>query len=634
VAVDLNNSASPQLIGRMLQLINIEREDLGLSPVESSVALNRAAQAHADDMAGRDYLDLRTPDGQPAEGWAAKAGYTGRVTTHIYAGPTSIAAVSAWMRSQSRTAILDPLVRHLGVGLAEGKWVLFLGDPMPQVSDTLATEAVDAMASAETPVAPTPAGLSELPTALLYAHPDTLAMTSPATTELSPSPGADPGASGGKKEPPPPSGTPAPPAMTRDLAVYILDAMNGERARAGLSLLLLSEPLLRAAQEHAEDMTARDYVSPISPEGEGPDVRAARAGYAGRCGQSVAMGLLTLEAAVDSLREAGVTRACLLNPVYQHLGVGLCRGRWALLFGQPGDASQALPVSLSGRLREIGTRGAQIGAQIGAAFTRQGRVETGQNLAPDLGIAGAAMGVCNSERGKVGLPPLAVSEALSQAAQAHSNDMAARNYFAYAGPDGQGLDGHVRACGYPGRTGANISVGQGTPEAAIKAMLANEGNRANILHPAYRHIGVGVTRGLWTVVFGIPAAPKAAASPQVVARVLELVNGERARAGVCGLALSDLLTRAAQAHAEDMARRNFAGSVTPEGEGVGPRVDRVGYRWRAVSESTAVDRPTPESVVEGWMKVGDHRQNLLDAEMRHAGVGVAESRWVVIFARQ
>lgn len=634
--MDLNNSASPQLISRMLQLINIEREDLGLTPVESSVALNRAAQAHADDMAGRSYLDVRTPEGQQADMWASRAGYTGRVTTHIYAGPTSIAAVNAWMRSQSRTAILDPLVRHMGVGLAEGKWVLVLGDPEQMVSDTLSTEAVDAMASAETPVAPAPLGFSELPTALLSVNPDTLAMTSGATTPGSgpgqgPGPGKDP-----PPPPPPPSGTPAPPAMTPDLAVYILDAMNGERARAGLSLLLLSEPLLRAAQEHAEDMAGRDYVSPISPEGEGPDVRAARAGYAGRCGQSVAMGLLTLEAAAASLRESGVTRASLLNPVYQHLGVGLCRGRWVLLFGQPGEASQALSVSmsLSGRLREIGTRGAQLGAQLGAAFTRQGRAETGQNLPPDLGIAGTVMGLCNSERGKVGLPPLLVSEALSQAAQAHSNDMAARNYFAYAGPDGQGLEGHVRACGYAGRTGANISAGQGTPEAAIKAMLASEGNRVNILHPAYRHVGVGVTRGLWTVVFGIPEAPRASASAQVVARVLELINGERARAGVSGLALSDLLMRAAQAHAEDMARRNFAGSVTPEGEGVGPRVDRVGYRWRAVSESTAVDRPTPESVVEGWLKVGDHRANLLDPDMRHAGVGVAESRWVVIFARQ
>ena len=54
--------------------------------------------------------------------------------------------------------------------------------------------------------------------------------------------------------------------------------VNAERARHGLSPLSLDATLSAAAQAHAEDMTARAYVSHTSPEGTTPADRYMAAG--------------------------------------------------------------------------------------------------------------------------------------------------------------------------------------------------------------------------------------------------------------------------------------------------------------------------------------------------------------------
>src|SRR5205085_7141927 len=45
----------------------------------------------------------------------------------VYSGPTSIAAVAAWMAGPGRALLLSRHLLHLGIGLAESKWTLILG---------------------------------------------------------------------------------------------------------------------------------------------------------------------------------------------------------------------------------------------------------------------------------------------------------------------------------------------------------------------------------------------------------------------------------------------------------------------------------------------------------------------------
>ncbi|MFI6450128.1 CAP domain-containing protein [Streptosporangium amethystogenes] len=110
----------------------------------------------------------------------------------------------------------------------------------------------------------------------------------------------------------------------------------------------------------------------------------------------------------------------------------------------------------------------------------------------------------NAERQKGGCAPLVSDPQLRSAAQGHSADMAAKNYFSHTSPDGTDMTARIKASGFsPMRAWAeNIAMGQRTPAEVVKGWMNSSGHRANIMNCAYTHLGVGVansSRGIyWT----------------------------------------------------------------------------------------------------------------------------------------
>lgn len=127
--------------------------------------------------------------------------------------------------------------------------------------------------------------------------------------------------------------------------------------------------------------------------------------------------------------------------------------------------------------------------------------DTGQSSAAEQVIA-----LVNAERAKAGCGALSANATLTKAAQGHSDDMAARDYFDHTNPDGDGPGERVTAAGYPWSTyGENIAMGQSTPEQVMEGWMNSPGHRANILNCDFKEIGVGIhTSGgpYWTQVFG------------------------------------------------------------------------------------------------------------------------------------
>lgn len=140
-------------------------------------------------------------------------------------------------------------------------------------------------------------------------------------------------------------------------------------------------------------------------------------------------------------------------------------------------------------------------------------------------------------------------------------------------------------------------------------------------------------------------APPAAAQQsleQVVNGVLREVNQQRALNGAGPLKLNARLTRAAQNHAEDMARRDFVDHRSPDGRALQDRVASAGYPWRAIAENLAAGMSSPRSTVRSWMTSPGHRDNMLDRNYREAGIGYARPTgegkrpryahyWVIVF---
>ncbi|MEU1368387.1 sigma-70 family RNA polymerase sigma factor [Streptomyces sp. NPDC005803] len=123
------------------------------------------------------------------------------------------------------------------------------------------------------------------------------------------------------------------------------------------------------------------------------------------------------------------------------------------------------------------------------------------------GAVAQVVALANKERAAAGCGPLQEDAQLTDAAQRHSDDMAARGFFAHTNPDGADPGRRVTDSGYRWSTyGENIAAGQQTPEAVMRSWMNSPGHRANILNCSFKDIGVGVHRGAggpwWTQDFG------------------------------------------------------------------------------------------------------------------------------------
>ncbi|MEU8841475.1 sigma-70 family RNA polymerase sigma factor [Streptomyces roseus] len=123
------------------------------------------------------------------------------------------------------------------------------------------------------------------------------------------------------------------------------------------------------------------------------------------------------------------------------------------------------------------------------------------------GVAGQVIALVNSERAAAGCGPLREDPQLRNAAQGHSDDMAARNFFDHTNPDGADPGKRTTAAGYRWSTyGENIARGQQTAASVMDSWMKSPGHRANILNCSFKDIGVGIHSGpggpWWTQNFG------------------------------------------------------------------------------------------------------------------------------------
>lgn len=122
-----------------------------------------------------------------------------------------------------------------------------------------------------------------------------------------------------------------------------------------------------------------------------------------------------------------------------------------------------------------------------------------------------------------------------------------------------------------------------------------------------------------------PSTPSAPApADDAAARVVELVNSERAKAGCAPLKANEKLTEAARAHSQDMADHRNMSHTGSDGSGPGERIERAGYEWRTYGENVAYGYRTPESVMDGWMSSPGHKRNILNCSFEEIGVGLAQ----------
>lgn len=104
-----------------------------------------------------------------------------------------------------------------------------------------------------------------------------------------------------------------------------------------------------------------------------------------------------------------------------------------------------------------------------------------------------------------------------------------------------------------------------------------------------------------------------------VFRIVELVNEERAKAGLNPVTLKEDVTAAAQVRAME-SEVSFS-HTRPNGTSFASALKEAGVSYRGAGENIAWGQKSPEEVMRGWMNSAGHRANILNEKYTAIGVG-------------
>ena len=106
--------------------------------------------------------------------------------------------------------------------------------------------------------------------------------------------------------------------------------------------------------------------------------------------------------------------------------------------------------------------------------------------------------------------------------------------------------------------------------------------------------------------------------------LLKEVNKERGQEKLPELTISQKLTRAAEAKAEDMIANQYWAHESPSGATPWKWVNAAGYHYAYAGENLAKNFASADSTVAAWMASEGHRKNLMHEYYTEAGFAVID----------
>jgi len=109
------------------------------------------------------------------------------------------------------------------------------------------------------------------------------------------------------------------------------------------------------------------------------------------------------------------------------------------------------------------------------------------------------------------------------------------------------------------------------------------------------------------------------------ANVAELVNAERARAGLAPLKLNWEVSRVARYKSQDMIDKKYFAHQSPTYGSPFNMMENFEIRFSAGGENIAYGQRTPAEVMQAWMNSPGHRANIMSPIYTEIGVGAAKA---------
>jgi uncharacterized protein YkwD len=115
----------------------------------------------------------------------------------------------------------------------------------------------------------------------------------------------------------------------------------------------------------------------------------------------------------------------------------------------------------------------------------------------------------------------------------------------------------------------------------------------------------------------------ATARPALEEAMLELVNRERAAAGLKPLAMDPALIAVSRRHSADMLARGYFSHENPDGKGPFDRMREASVGFLMAGENLALARSVPLAHA-GLMNSPGHRENILQPRFGRVGIGIMD----------
>jgi len=104
-------------------------------------------------------------------------------------------------------------------------------------------------------------------------------------------------------------------------------------------------------------------------------------------------------------------------------------------------------------------------------------------------------------------------------------------------------------------------------------------------------------------------------------QVVELTNQERAKNGLPALKLDVELSKVARDKSKDMQTKNYFSHTSPTYGSPFDMMKAYGISYKSAGENIAMGQRSPEEVVQAWMNSQGHRENIMNPNFTHIGVG-------------
>ncbi len=113
------------------------------------------------------------------------------------------------------------------------------------------------------------------------------------------------------------------------------------------------------------------------------------------------------------------------------------------------------------------------------------------------------------------------------------------------------------------------------------------------------------------------------ATDMSISSLLQETNAQRGDEKLAALTANAKLNAAAQAKADDMAKRNYWSHNTPDGTQPWTFLTTAGYEFEAAGENLAYGFDTSDATIQAWMNSPGHRANIMNSKFQEVGFGIA-----------